>query len=61
MKKFLAFLLIAIIACTTVEDLDLEGKQWDKIKNVLDKGWKYVKDNWPTILITIGKIISFFV
>ena len=29
MKKFLAFLLIAIVACEAIEDVDLEGL-WKK-------------------------------
>ena len=58
MKKFLAFLLIAVIACTTVEDLELEGKWWDKIKNAFNKAWKWLKDNGVIdALIDVGKTI----
>ena len=38
MKKFLAIFLIAIVACETVEDLDLEGL-WSKIKKVVKSAW----------------------
>ena len=59
MKKFLAFLLIAIIACTTVEDIDLESL-WKKIKNAFKKGVKWLKDKgiFDTVkntLIKLGK------
>ena len=38
MKKFLAFLLIAIVACEAVEDVDLEGI-WKKIKKAVKSAW----------------------
>ena len=38
MKKFLAFLLIAIVACEAVEDVDLEGL-WKKIKKAVKSAW----------------------
>ena len=42
MKKFLAFLLIAVIACTTVEDLELNS--WgDKIKSFFGNIWRWIK------------------
>ena len=44
MKKFLAFLLIAIVACTTVEDLDFDS-WWDKIKDFFKKGWNWLKEH----------------
>ena len=47
MKKFLVILLIAVIACETVEqDLDLESwwsNLWDKITGAVKKAW-----NWLT-------------
>ena len=54
MKKFLAFLLIAIIACTAVEDLELEGL-WDKFKNWCKKNWSKIKGTFITIATNIGK------
>ncbi len=42
MKKFLAFLLIAIVACTTVEDLKFES-WWDGIVDFLKEGWNWLK------------------
>ena len=38
MKKFLAFFLIAIVACEAVEDYDLEGL-WSWIKDKAKKVW----------------------
>ena len=38
MKKFLAILLIAIVACETVDNFDLEGL-WKKIKNAVKSAW----------------------
>ena len=43
MKQFLAFLLIAIVACTTV-DLDLES-WWDDIVDFFKKGWNWLKEH----------------
>ena len=43
MKQFLAFLLIAIVACTTV-DIDLES-WWDSIVDFFSKGWNWLKEN----------------
>ncbi len=42
MKKFLAFLLIAIVECTTVEDLKFES-WWDGIVDFLKEGWNWLK------------------
>ena len=42
MKKFLAFLLIAIFECTTVEDLKFES-WWDGIVDFLKEGWNWLK------------------
>ncbi len=45
MKKFLAILLIAIVSCETVQDLDLESI-WTKIRDaVVDT----VKSVWDTL------------
>ena len=38
MKKFLAILLIAIVACEAVDDFDLEGL-WKKIKKAVKSAW----------------------
>ena len=59
MKKFLAFLLIAIVACTTVEDLTFESF-WDKIKDWFKKAVNWLKeigvyDIIVNTLITLGK------
>ncbi len=43
MKKFLAILLIAIVACETVQDLDLEG-WWGKVKDWCKKVWHKLSD-----------------
>ena len=40
MKKFLAFLLIAIVACTTVEDHILESF-WDIVK----QAWEWIQSS----------------
>ena len=55
MKKILFALLIAIIACSTVEefdDVDLQSfdpqfiiDAWNKVKAVLDKAIKFLKEN----------------
>ena len=44
MKKFLAFLLIAIIACNTVEDLTLQNIL-DYLKELYEKAVQWLKDN----------------
>ena len=49
MKKFLVFLLIAVIACTAVEDFELNGL-WGKIKGWLNSAWDWIYDH------TIGKL-----
>ncbi len=44
MKQFLAFLLIAIVACTTVEDMTLQN--WiDTLKELFNKGVQWLKDH----------------
>ena len=48
MKKFLAFLLIAVIACMTVEE-EMEfnswlSNLWNKIKNAVKKAWNWLKE-----------------
>ena len=58
MKQFLAFLLIAIVACTTV-DLDLES-WWDSIVDFFTRGWNWLKENGlldiiKDTLIKLGK------
>ena len=64
MKKFLAILLIAIIACMTVEEeMELNSwfsKLWDKIKNAVKKAWNWLKekgilDKIKNALVTAGK------
>ena len=65
MKKFLAFLLIAVIVCVEVqeEDMDLEswlGNLWKKIKGAVKKAWNWLKNKGilskiKNILITVGK------
>ena len=42
MKKFLAFLLIAIVECTTVENLNFES-WWDGIVEFFKGGWNWLK------------------
>ena len=59
MKKFLAFLLIAIVACTTVEDLTFES-WWSKIKDLFKKAVNWLKENGyyeliKSTLINLGK------
>ena len=59
MKKFLAFLLIVAIACTAVEDIELENiftNIWGWIK----KAWNWLKDHGvldavKNALVTAGK------
>ena len=56
MKKFLAILLIAIVACEAVEDFDLLGKITQEIQDALDmlkyRGiYNYIKEK----LVTMGK------
>jgi hypothetical protein len=55
MKKILFVLLIAIIACSTVEEFDDVELQkfdpkaiadiWKKVKDVIDKAIKFLKEN----------------
>ena len=55
MKKFLAILLIAIVACETVQDLELEGifkkighwfkSIWDKLRDAVKKAVNWLKEN----------------
>ena len=52
MKKFLAILLIAIVACETVDDFDLEGL-WKKIK-------KAVKSAWDKLSGAVKKAVNWF-
>ena len=59
MKKFLAFLLIAVIACTAVEDFDFEGF-WDGFVDIFRRGVEWFQRNgfWDQIkntLKTAGK------
>ena len=51
MKKFLAFLLIAIIACKTVKEMEDE----ELIKDILDKAIKRLKKIRLYILIEYKK------
>ena len=44
MKKFLAFLLIAVIACTAVEDLDFEGF-WGSVWSGIKTAWNWLGDH----------------
>ena len=49
MKKFLAIFLIAIVACETVEDLDLEWPKWltdawNWISNAAKNAFNWLKD-----------------
>ena len=61
--KFLAFFLIAVIACAAVEEQDLDswlGNLWDKIKNAVKKAWNWLKDHGylekiKNALVTLGK------
>ena len=61
--KFLAFFLIAIIACATIEEQDLKSwfsKIWDKIKNAFKKAWNWLKEHGylekiKNALVTLGK------
>ena len=63
MKKFLAFLLIAIVACTTVEDLtfkDFWSDIVDDIKGIIKKGIDWLKehlcyDQLKNTLLDLGK------
>ena len=48
MKKFLAFLLIAIVACEVVDDIDLEGflgGLWDKLTGAAKKAYEWLKSH----------------
>ena len=59
MKKFLAFLLIAIIACNTVEDMTLQNII-DYLKELYEKAVQWLKDHGVydevvTALRTLGK------
>ena len=49
MKKFLAIFLIAIVACETVEDLDLEWPKWltdawNWVSNAAKNAFNWLKD-----------------
>ena len=44
MKKLLIILLIAIVACETVEDIDFQSI-WDKIKDTVEDAWDKLTDN----------------
>ena len=67
MKKFLAILLIAIVACETVQDLELEGilsgivdwfkKIWNKLRDAVKKAVNWLKENGYYDLLK-GKIIE---
>ncbi len=50
MKKFLAILLIAIVACETVQDLELEGI-WGKIKD-------WAKDIWHKLTDAVKNAVN---
>ena len=59
MKKFLAFLLIAVIACTTVEYQELDGIL-DPIKKIIEKAIKFLQEHGiyeqvKETLIDLGK------
>ena len=56
--KFLAFFLVAVIACATVEQEPLEswlGNLWEKIKNAVKKAMQWIKDNgyWDLLVNTL--------
>jgi hypothetical protein len=61
--KFLAFFLIAVIACAAVEEQVLDswlGNIWDKIKKAFKKAWNWLKDHGylekiKNALVTLGK------
>ena len=60
MKKFLAILLIAIVACEAIQDLELESWKndiWEKIKQVIKKkeGEKARIDFIKNKIMQIGK------
>ena len=49
MKKFLAIFLIALVACETVEDLDLEWPKWltdawNWVSNAAKNAFNWLKD-----------------
>ena len=54
MKKFLAVLLIAIVSCETVQDLDLES-WWTKIR---DKVVNTVKSVWDTLRDVVKSAVN---
>ena len=64
MKKFLVFLLIAVIVCQAVEEeIDMNswiGNLWNKIKNAFKKAWNWLKEHGylekiKNALVTLGK------
>ena len=64
MKKFLVFLLIAVIVCQAVEEeIDMNswiGDHWKKIKNAFKKAWNWLKEKGllskiKDALVSLGK------
>ena len=64
MKKFLVFLLIAVIVCQAVEEeIDMNswlGNLWKKIKNAFKKAWNWLKEKGllskiKDALVSLGK------
>ena len=49
MKKLLAILLIAFVACETVQDIDLDSI-WDKIKDAVTDAWDKLTDKVKGVL-----------
>ena len=49
MKKFLAFLLIALTVCSAVEEqIELDGwlkNLWNKVTGAVKKAWNWLKDS----------------
>ena len=52
MKKFLAILLIAIVACSTVSVVEEEEFDFEKLPD-------WVKKGWSTLLKTFKKVVQF--
>ena len=52
MKKFLAILLIAIVACSTVSVVEEEEFDLEKLP-------EWIKKGWSTILKTFKKVVEF--
>ena len=50
MKKFLAILLIAIVACSTIQVVDEEEAELQKLPKWIKKGWAKIKSAFKKVV-----------